>query len=138
MFVLDKKLTHDTVYLGSLTLSHVLLMNQKRYPWVVLVPAVDNITELFELSLSERLLLMSELAHTSAAMKELYDADKMNVASLGNQTPQLHFHIIARNHNDPTWPEPVWADSIVEPYENDRIQQEAALIISNVIATYSD
>ena len=113
-------------------------MNQKRYPWVVLVPAVDNVTELFELSLSERLLLMSELTHTTETMKELYDADKMNVASLGNQTPQLHFHIIARNHHDATWPEPVWTDSIVEPYEHERIQREAAKIISHVIATYSD
>lgn len=135
MFVLDKKLTDKTIYVGSLTLCQVLLMNQHRYPWLILVPAINDVIEIFDLSLSERIMLMSEINHVSAQMKLLYGADTINIALETNEIPQLHIDIVARKHNDPSWPAPVWQDD-VESYNEARIALEAESITQNIISSY--
>ena len=108
MFELDHRLANDTVLVGNLPLSRVLLMNDQQYPWVILVPRRENIREIFQLSLADQQQLSRESSELSAWMSSHFSAEKMNVAALGNLVPQLHIHHIARFTGDPAWPKPVW------------------------------
>jgi diadenosine tetraphosphate (Ap4A) HIT family hydrolase len=107
-FILDSKLENDTYVIGSLGLCQVLLMDDARFPWLILVPARTNLTEIIDLPEAEQMLLMREIAHASTAFKTLFSPDKLNIAALGNQVKQLHIHVIARFVSDEAWPNPVW------------------------------
>jgi diadenosine tetraphosphate (Ap4A) HIT family hydrolase len=107
-FSLHPQLERDTVPVGDLALSRVLLMNDANYSWLILVPRRAGVIELIDLSEQERQQLMAELAQVSAALKALTECNKLNVAAIGNVVPQLHVHIVARRHSDPAWPKPVW------------------------------
>jgi diadenosine tetraphosphate (Ap4A) HIT family hydrolase len=108
MFRLHAQLEKDTVPIGDLALCRVLLMNNASYPWVILVPKREDVSEIFQLTAQDRQQLMVEMSEVSAALAAHYRADKMNVAALGNVVPQLHVHVIARYQDDPAWPRPVW------------------------------
>jgi diadenosine tetraphosphate (Ap4A) HIT family hydrolase len=108
MFELDPRLAADTVVVGRTPLSRLLLMNDARYPWLILVPERDGMVEAFDLPESEQRQLWQEAMAIGAWMKSHFGADKFNVAALGNQVAQLHLHLIARFHSDPAWPGPVW------------------------------
>jgi len=115
-FELDPRLQSDTVVVGELKLCRVLLMNDARYPWLILVPRLHNIRELFELSPTQQQQLMQESTLLSQAMAASFRADKMNIANLGNIVEQLHIHLIARFKSDPAWPGPVWGHSAAVHY----------------------
>lgn len=115
-FELHPRLAADTIAIGALPLCRVLLMNDKSFPWCLAVPQRNAIRELHELSKTEQAQLMEEVTGISAAMQDAYAADKMNIAALGNQVPQLHLHIIARFESDPAWPAPVWGKFPPQPY----------------------
>lgn len=83
-------------------------MDNSHYPWIILVPERPYITEITDLTLAGRSLLVEETAVMAKLLQELYQPDKINIASLGNVVPQFHTHIIARFKNDLTWPDPVW------------------------------
>jgi diadenosine tetraphosphate (Ap4A) HIT family hydrolase len=100
-FELHPRLAADCEILGELSLARVLLMKDANYPWVILVPKVNDIRELHELSEKDQQQLIAESSFVSARMQDIFQADKMNVAALGNMVPQLHVHIIARFENDP-------------------------------------
>lgn len=127
-FELDSQLASDTVELGLLGLSRVLLMKDANYPWIILVPERPAITELYELDEGDQLTLMREIAMLSQGMKQVFSADKMNVANLGNMVPQLHIHLIARFKNDPAWPGPMWGAVERKPYEEDALAQRVAAL----------
>ena len=135
-FELDSQLASDTVELGQLGLSRVLLMKDANYPWVILVPERPAITELYELAEVDQLKLIGEITALSQGMKQIFSADKMNVANLGNMVPQLHIHIIARFRNDPAWPGPVWGAVERKAYEEDALAQRVALL-SQMVASIS-
>jgi len=116
-FSLDKRIAASTVYALDLTVSRVLVMDDARYPWLILVPRRAHLTELFELEPTDRILLTEEVAIAAERLKALTGCHKINVASLGNVVPQLHFHIIARNIGDPAWAGPVWGVGEAVPYE---------------------
>ena len=116
-FFLDSRLAADTLFLGDMLQSRVLLMNDARFPWLILVPRRPNLRELLDLAATERAILMEEIAQTSAALRDATQADKLNVAALGNMVPQLHIHVIARFAGDPAWPGPVWGRGQAAPYE---------------------
>ncbi|HEV2652704.1 MAG TPA: HIT family protein [Rhizomicrobium sp.] len=116
-FQLQTRLAADTFPIADWKLSRVLLMNDRRYPWIVLVPRRAGAVELFELSADDRAVLMEEIADASARLKG--DAAKINVGVLGNLVPQLHVHVVARSPGDPAWPGPVWGHSPVVPYDED-------------------
>lgn len=116
MFKLDDRLEQDTISLGSLDLCQVLLMNDQQYPWVVLVPKVDSISEIYQLNANQQLALMHESNQILELMVQEFNADKMNVGALGNVVSQLHIHHIARYKIDKAWPAPVWGQYPVEPY----------------------
>lgn len=107
-FTLHPQLVSDTVTLGYLPLCQVLLINNKEYPWVTLVPQEADIDEITDLVPEKRSQLMEEISLISAMMRQIYAPDKINVAALGNIVPQLHIHIIARYKTDKVWPNPVW------------------------------
>ena len=116
MFALDPILDRDTAEICALPLCGVRLMRDARYPWLVLVPARENVVEIGDLAREDRVALMDEIVLASRAIEELYEPGKMNVAAIGNIVRQLHVHIVGRNEGDPAWPGPVWGHSAAVPY----------------------
>jgi len=115
-FQLDPRLAADTFLVGETPLSQILLMNDARYPWLILVPRRSDVTEPFELSEADQAQLWQESMWLGEAMKAHFAADKLNIAALGNQVAQLHVHHIARFHTDDAWPGPVWGVGSAVPY----------------------
>ncbi len=118
MFALHPRLEADTAFIADGPLSRVLLMNDARYRWLILVPRRADVTELFELAPADRAALAEEIAATSQALKRLTGSPKINIGALGNLVPQLHVHIVARGPGDPAWPGPVWGHSPAVPYDD--------------------
>ena len=110
MFKLDERLFKDTVVLGDFTLCRVLLMNDSRYPWLILVPRRAGISELFELNMAEQQQLWQETSYVGQVLKDVFQADKINIATLGNVVKQLHMHIVVRMQDDAAWAAPVWGN----------------------------
>ena len=124
MFTLHPVITHDTVEITRLALCRVLLMDDRSWPWLILVPAQPDLRELYELEPADRATLMEEIAQVSTALRDLYQPHKINVAALGNNVDQLHVHVIARFRHDPAWPRPVWGmlpRELYEPHERDTL-----------------
>lgn len=108
MFVLDNRLIESSFLLGDWPLSQVLLKNEAAYPWFILVPRKAGVSEWYELTDSERAMLMDEIQALSLLVTEQFKPYKLNVGSLGNQVAQLHVHVVGRNPGDPLWPQGVW------------------------------
>lgn len=125
MFSLHPQLCKDCIVVGNFPLSMVLLVNDANYPWLILVPRREDIREAFELSEADQQQLAKESNQLAAFMASHFNADKMNVAALGNQVPQLHIHHIARYRTDSAWPGPVWGVKAATAYTP--IQQQQLL-----------
>lgn len=108
MFNLHPQLSEDCFLVGDLSLCRVLLVNDKNYPWLILVPRREDIREIFQLHASDQLLLINESSAVAQILDRHFNADKINVAALGNMVSQLHVHHIVRYKNDVSWPKPVW------------------------------
>ena len=107
-FELDPRLARDTLAVTSLPLCEVRLMDNKLFPWLVLVPQVEGAREWIDLERAQQHQLSDEIAILSHLLQALVTPDKLNVAALGNQVPQLHIHLVARYKGDKAWPNPVW------------------------------
>jgi diadenosine tetraphosphate (Ap4A) HIT family hydrolase len=105
---LHPQLEADTVPVGGLALSRVLLANDANYPWLILVPRIPGVTELIDLDPNEQVQLLGEIDAAARALKDVTACKKLNIAALGNMVAQLHVHVIARRHSDAAWPKPVW------------------------------
>ena len=116
-FILDPRLAAESIALGDLELCHLLLFDDRRFPWLILVPRRPDLIEIHDLAAKDRALLMEEIAAATTAIKAATHCDKVNVAALGNQVRQLHVHVIARFTNDDAWPNPVWGRGARVPYE---------------------
>lgn len=121
MFELHPVLEKDTIALGSFTLCRLLLMNDANYPWFVLVPQRDDVTEIYQLDEQDQQRLLQESSLLAAALAQGFAADKLNIAALGNVVSQLHIHHIVRYRNDPVWPAPVWGRLPATPYTDDAV-----------------
>ncbi|HZH53393.1 MAG TPA: HIT family protein [Microvirga sp.] len=115
-FQLDSRLEADTIPVGDLSLCSVLLLNDARFPWFVLVPRVEGASELTDLSDEQAIRLMQEIRIATRVMTSLSRPDKVNVGALGNIVTQLHVHVIGRFRSDPAWPGPVWGYGTRSPY----------------------
>lgn len=124
-FQLHERLAADTTLVADWALSRVLLMNDARYPWLILVPRRAALSELHDLKHAERMVLIEEINRASLGLKTLTNAVKINVGALGNMVPQLHVHVVARTKSDPTWPAPVWGRG--EPVPYDAVELERTL-----------
>ncbi|WP_024298927.1 HIT domain-containing protein [Methylomicrobium lacus] len=120
-FELHPRLAEDCITLGRFGLCRLLLMNDSHYPWFILVPENPDLTEIYQLSPDERIQLTEESSLLAEALADLYRADKMNIAAIGNLVPQLHIHHIVRYQNDAAWPAPVWGKFDRIPYTEERI-----------------
>jgi diadenosine tetraphosphate (Ap4A) HIT family hydrolase len=118
-FNLHPRLAADTHLVCDWPLSRVLLMNDARYRWLILVPRRADAVELFNLDAADRGELTEEIANAARTLKHLTGAPKINIGALGNLVPQLHVHIVARSPGDPAWPGPVWGHSAAIPYAPD-------------------
>ena len=114
---LHEQLQQDTIDIGDLPLSRVLVVKDAHYPWLMLVPRRADTTEIIDLDEVAQGQLMTEINRVGRALKEITKCDKLNVAALGNLVPQLHVHIIARRTTDAAWPRPVWG--VMPPLAHD-------------------
>jgi diadenosine tetraphosphate (Ap4A) HIT family hydrolase len=121
-FILDARLDSDTRLVASLALCDVRLMNDARFPWLVLVPRHHGLVEIDDLSADDQALLWQEVNHAAAALRAIAPCDKLNLGALGNIVRQLHIHVVARREGDAAWPGPVWGSGKAEPYAEDALQ----------------
>ncbi len=116
-FALDERLARDTLVIGDMPLCRVLLMNDARWPWLILVPMRAGAVELSDLDAVDRARLIEEAAEAADFLKAHTGALKINLGALGNVVRQLHFHVVARTPGDPAWPGPVWGQGGARRYE---------------------
>lgn len=107
------------IFITDLPLCRVLLEDEKHYPWLLLVPRQPNVSRIMDLSVSDQLQLIKELDFVQKLMWKEFKPVQLNVAAIGNKTPQLHIHVIARYTSDPAWPNTVWDHSVRAKYDED-------------------
>lgn len=138
-FEVHPQLLQDCSVVGDTELCRVLLMNDARFPWLVLVPRVANLRDLHEVSRASREQLFADIEAASITVKTLIDADKINVAALGNQVPQLHVHVIGRLTSDDAWPGPVWGSGAPIAYSSEaQLERERAVFESMSLGVATD
>jgi len=104
----DKNFLKDSYYINRLKLCTIRLINNSKFPWIILIPNRKNKTDITDLNSKDQILLMKEIVHCSKLMKKIFKTSKLNVEKIGNKVPQLHIHIIARFKKDSSWPLSVW------------------------------
>ena len=119
---LHPQLEKDTIDIGDLPLSRVLVIRDANYPWLLLVPRRPDAVEIIDLDEVEQAQLMTEISRAARALKEVTKCDKLNIAALGNVVPQLHVHLIARRKADVAWPRPVWGVATPLPHDAEEVQ----------------
>ena len=107
-FVLDPRLAADTAFIADGPLSQVRLMDDTRFPWLVLVPRVNGVSEWLELDGGQQRLLLAEINQAGQLIRAQPGVEKLNIGALGNIVRQLHVHLVGRHDGDPAWPGPVW------------------------------
>lgn len=127
-FRLHERLEADTVSLGRTALCDIRLMNDRTWPWVLLVPRRPGIREIYQLPVKEQQQLLAESSLLGEGMMEVFSGDKLNVAALGNMVPQLHLHHIVRREGDAGWPGPVWGIQSPVPYSGEELANCRALL----------
>ena len=104
----NKHFLKDSHFIISLKLCSVRLIDNSKFPWIILIPNRKNITDITELNLKDQNLLMKEIVYCSKVMKKIFKTKKLNIEKIGNIVPQLHIHVIARFVKDNSWPLSVW------------------------------
>lgn len=132
-FELDARLARDSELILSLGLCQLRVMNDRRWPWLMLVPERPAMTEIFELQPLDQSQLSVEVNMVGAALKKITGAEKINIGALGNIVRQLHIHVIARSTGDQNWPGPVWGYGNPEPYDG----QERQLFVRKILEALS-
>ncbi len=133
MFKLHTRLVQDTSVIGDFPLCRLLLMNDASYPWFILVPRRTEIQEIFELEQQDQKQLLKESSHLSQILSKIFQADKLNIAALGNMVPQLHIHHIVRYQTDQAWPNPIWGLFSSRPYTERARQETCAGLIDHLV-----
>ena len=104
----NKSFLKSSHYISNLKLCSIRLIDNAKFPWIILIPKKKGVTDISELNSKDQLLLMKEIVYCSKLMKKIFKTKKLNVEKIGNVVPQLHIHIIARYKNDSSWPLSVW------------------------------
>ncbi|OJF93963.1 diadenosine tetraphosphate hydrolase [Pararhizobium antarcticum] len=131
-FDLDERLARDSLLVAPIGLCQLRLLNDRRWPWLVLVPQRDGISEVFDLTPLDQVMLSFETNLVATALKKVTGATKINIGALGNIVRQLHVHVIARNEGDANWPGPVWGYGTAEPWQTADREKLAAQILENI------
>ena len=127
---LNKSFLKDSHFITVLKLCSVRLIDNSKFPWIILIPNRKNITDITELNLKDQNLLIKEIVHCSKLMKKIFKTKKLNVEKIGNIVPQLHIHIIARSIKDSTWPLSVWVVK-GKPYLKEPLNKIIDLLIKS-------
>jgi len=130
---LHPRIEADTLPVCTTASAHIRLMNDSRWPWLILLPLQDGIEELHDLTHAQRDLFMADVNQVSRVLQVVTRCKSVNVAMLGNVVSQLHCHVVARDENDPNWPAPVWGYGSATPYEND----QQAELVSTILKSFS-
>jgi diadenosine tetraphosphate (Ap4A) HIT family hydrolase len=125
-FAVDERLAAESHQLGDLALCRVLLFDDARFPWIVLVPRKAGLVEITDLASADRHLLLDEIGAAMDVLRAKTNPYKLNVAALGNSVRQLHVHVIARFQNDAAWPSPVWGRGERVPYDASALEQRTS------------
>jgi diadenosine tetraphosphate (Ap4A) HIT family hydrolase len=133
MFELHLRMKQDTLVIGDFPLCRLLLMNDANYPWFILVPRRADIKEIFELEVLDQQQLLKESSQLSQVLSKIFQADKLNIAALGNVVPQLHIHHIVRYQTDQAWPNPIWGLFPAQPYTERARQETCAGLIDHLV-----
>lgn len=131
---LHPQLAADTRHVASLELCDLLLMDDRQYPWLILVPRVPDAVEWFDLSADDAHRLLDEAALAGRLLRSLYAPRKLNVAALGNVVSQLHVHVVARFESDPAWPRPVWGAAPPQRHDEDELRSRRAALREALLA----
>jgi len=127
-FTLDPRLAADSIFIADLSLSQLRLMNDSRFPWLVLVPRLDEAVEWTDLDNERQVELLSEINRAAMLLRAVAPCDKLNIGALGNIVRQLHVHVVARRVGDAAWPGPVWGSGLAVAYdESARISRVEAM-----------
>lgn len=121
-FELDPRLESDSRHLVWLGLCELRVMDDRRWPWLMLVPQRPGVSEVHELTPLDQTMLIFEANMVAVALKTATGCARVNTGTLGNIVPQLHFHIVGRNPGDAGWPGPVWGYGLREPYGEDELR----------------
>jgi len=121
-FQLHPRLQKDCISLGQFPLCAVLLMNDSRYPWCLLVPRREDVTEIFHLHWEDQVQLTRESDFLARRLGGAFKPDKLNIAAIGNLVPQLHLHHVVRYSRDAAWPSPVWGLGTPTPYSDSALE----------------
>ncbi len=119
-FILDKRLQADCLYLHKMELCDLLLMNDNRWPWLILVPRIVDAKEIHQLNNQDQISLMHETKLISSVLADISGCEKINTGALGNIVRQLHVHVVGRNPGDANWPDPVWGYGERQPYQQEK------------------
>lgn len=128
-FKLDARLESGSTYLCSIGICQVRLSNDSRYPWLILIPQVDAIFELDDLSFEQQIKVLEASNMLSGALKDCFKPDKLNVACLGNIVKQLHIHHVVRFEYDESWPGPIWGQGTSIPYSDASLDSTIAMLL---------
>tara|TARA_B100001057_G_scaffold426632_1_gene450879 strand:+ start:85 stop:483 length:399 start_codon:yes stop_codon:yes gene_type:complete len=105
---INKNFLKSSHFIADLKLCNIRLIDNEKFPWIILIPKRKNITDISELNSKDQILLIKEIVYVSKIIKKIFKTSKLNVEKIGNIVPQLHIHIIARKKNDSSWPLSVW------------------------------
>jgi len=134
-FDLDQQLANDCYQVGSFDLCRLLLAKDANYPWFILVPQINDISEIFELSNLHQEQMLKEISLLSSILKNKLHADKINIAALGNQISQLHIHVIARYKTDKAFPYPIWGKHLAVSYTSEQLSKLKQIIVPELNKT---
>lgn len=136
-FVLNPKLDADSTYICDLPLCEVRLSHNAHFPWLILIPKINDVVEIIDLNENQQTQLLTEIRKTSHLLKKLFAPKKLNVANLGNIVEQLHIHVIARFENDLAWPNPVWNSGVSSEYAPHEKQQRIEIFKQALVGNQS-
>jgi diadenosine tetraphosphate (Ap4A) HIT family hydrolase len=130
-FTLDAKLENDSFFIANLDLSELRLINNSDYTWLILIPKINNLIEITDLSPQDYATLGKEIRELATIIQKEFNPDKLNIATIGNIVKQLHVHIVARYKDDKTFPKPVWGNEFI-PYSKEELELKISKIADSI------
>lgn len=125
-FTLDPLIASTSVFIQKIDIFDLRMVNDSRYLWLLLIPRITGVTELSDLSQDQRHLMIDAASQIADIISARTNADKMNIATIGNIVPAMHLHIIARHSTDEAWPNPIWGNGAPLPMADDVLAQRQA------------
>ena len=122
MFQLNKKFNKSSHFITELKLCHIRLHDNSKFPWIMLIPKREKVSQILDLNKKDQIQLLNEIQYCSKKMKKYFKCTNLNVEKVGNIIPQLHIHVIPRHKKDPTWPLSVWVTK-PKPYTKKELEK---------------